>query len=76
MESKRVTEYFREQSNYFYALSQIPASELEANPDTRPPWDSRGQRMDDGSRNFWIRRSTFAYIAGVTRPVCVFCWLG
>jgi hypothetical protein len=28
------------------------------------------------SRNRLTRRSTAAYIAGVTRPVCVFCWLG
>jgi hypothetical protein len=28
------------------------------------------------SRNRRMRRSTFAYIAGVSSPVCVFCWLG
>jgi hypothetical protein len=28
------------------------------------------------SRKRRIRRRTVAYIAGVTRPVCVFCWLG
>ena len=28
------------------------------------------------SRKRRIRRRTFEYMAGVTRPVCVFCWLG
>jgi hypothetical protein len=27
-------------------------------------------------KKLWIRRRTVAYIASVTRPVCVFCWLG
>ena len=27
-------------------------------------------------KNLRTRPSTFAYIASVTRPVCVFCWLG
>jgi len=32
--------------------------------------------LGSSSRNRRTRRSTFAYIAGVSSPVCVFCWLG
>jgi hypothetical protein len=54
-------------------LSANPAIALQAFSDT--PW-----RMAAGryyfSRKRRIRRRTEEYIAGVTRPVCVFCWLG
>src|SRR5690349_6530190 len=33
-------------------------------------------RLGACPRNRRTRRSTFAYIAGVSSPVCVFCWLG
>ena len=55
-------------------LSVNPAIVLQVFSDT-PQWRKAAGR-NYFSRKRRIRCRTEEYIAGVTRPVCVFCWLG
>jgi hypothetical protein len=55
-------------------LSGIHTIATSGFPDTRSFFSSYSNRYFSRKRR--ICRRTCAYIAGVTRPVCVFCWLG